>query len=173
MRLRDIDLFLPQRYCLACFAGIYTLCVSFLSNIFMRAVFALLLLSATAATAQSNDETEIRMLLQTQTESWNRGDLEGFMQTYWSSDSLLFIGKNGVVWGWQKTLDNYKRSYPDKAAMGTLAFEIIQVKKLSDVYYHVTGKWMLQRATDAPSGHYTLLLRKLNGSWKIVSDHSS
>jgi ketosteroid isomerase-like protein len=133
----------------------------------------LLLLSVTVATAQSNDETEIRALLRAQTESWNRGDLEGFMQTYCKSDSLMFIGRNGVVWGWQKTLDNYKRSYPNKAAMGMLSFEIIQVKKLSDTYYHVTGKWMLQRAEDKPSGHYTLLLQKINGSWKIVSDHSS
>lgn len=140
----------------------------------MKALVVLLLfITPITATAQTNDETGIRALLQTQTESWNRGDFEGFMQTYWKSDSLMFIGKNGVVWGWQKTLANYKQSYPDKAAMGTLSFDIIQVKKLSNDYYYVTGKWLLQRAGDTPSGHYTLLLRRIAGSWKIVSDHSS
>ena len=140
----------------------------------MKSLLLLLFLTVTAvAGAQSKNERAIRTLLHTQTGAWNRGDLEGFMQTYWQSDSLLFIGKSGVTRGWQKTLDNYKRGYPDKAAMGTLAFDIIQVKKLSRKYYHVTGKWMLQRAADAPSGHYTLLLRKINGAWKIVSDHSS
>jgi ketosteroid isomerase-like protein len=140
----------------------------------MKSLLLLLFLTVTAvAGAQSKNERAIRALLHIQTQAWNRGDLEGFMQTYWQSDSLLFIGKSGVTRGWQKTLDNYKRGYPDKAAMGTLAFDIIQVKKLSRKYYHVTGKWMLQRAADAPSGHYTLLLRKINGAWKIVSDHSS
>ncbi len=131
------------------------------------------LFSSVVASAQSSAEGEIRKLLQTQTEAWNRGDLEGFMQTYWTSDSLQFIGKNGVTQGWQQTLDNYKRGYPDKAAMGTLAFDILELKKLSDDYYYVTGKWMLQRTADAPGGYFTLLLKKINGAWKIVSDHSS
>lgn len=140
----------------------------------MKPAFLLLFLSATSfCSAQSNEESAIRALLQTQTETWNRGDLDGFMQTYWHNDSLTFIGKRGVTHGWQQTLDNYKKGYPDKAAMGTLSFDIIEVKKLSDDYYYVTGGWKLQRATDAPSGYYTLLLRKINGAWKIVSDHSS
>ena len=55
-----------------------------------------------------------------------------FMQPYWKSDSLMFMGKNGVVWGWQPTLDNYKKGYPNKDAMGQLSFDIIMVKKLTD-----------------------------------------
>ena len=139
----------------------------------MKALLIVLLLATGTAAAQTKQEQAIRQLLQQQTIAWNQGDLEGFMQTYWKSDSLMFIGKNGVVWGWQQTLDNYKKGYPDKAAMGTLQFNIIQVKKLSRKYYQVVGKWMLQRDKDAPSGHYTLLLRKIKGTWKIVSDHSS
>lgn len=136
-------------------------------------LLALFILTTIFCAAQIGDETAIRKLMQTQTEAWNRGDLEGFMQTYWNSDSLTFIGRHGVTHGWQQTFDNYKKGYPDKAAMGTLSFDIIEVKKLSDDYYYVTGGWKLQRATDAPSGYYTLLLRKINGEWKIVSDHSS
>lgn len=144
------------------------------ANIFMKPLLlAVALLFTIIATGQSNDETAIRALLQTQTAAWNRGDLEAFMQTYWHSDSLTFIGKSGVTRGWQPTLDNYKKGYPDKAAMGNLSFDILEVKKLSDQYYYVTGKWMLQRAGDKPSGYYTLLLRKIGGAWKIISDHSS
>jgi uncharacterized protein (TIGR02246 family) len=135
--------------------------------------FSFLFLLTLGAAAQASGETAIRTLLQRQTEAWNRGDLEGFMQTYWKSDSLMFIGKSGVTRGWQQTLDNYKRNYPDKAAMGTLFFDIIQVKPLSENYYYVTGKWMLQRTAGGLSGHYTLLVQNINGSWKIISDHSS
>lgn len=136
-------------------------------------LFSLFLLLSLSAAAQSRDEQSIRNLLQTQTQSWNKGDLESFMQTYWQSDSLMFIGKNGVVWGWKKTLDNYKKNYPDTAAMGQLSFDIILVKPLSADHYFVVGKWMLQRRMGDLSGHYTLVLRRINGEWKIVADHSS
>ena len=132
-----------------------------------------LLLFSTLGFAQKGAEADIRRLLATQTESWNRGDIEGFMQTYWKSDSLMFIGKSGVVRGWQQTLDNYKKGYPDTAAMGKLAFDIIQVKPLSNEYALVVGKWMLKRSIGDVSGHYTLLLRRIKGQWKIVADHSS
>ncbi len=139
-----------------------------------KAFTLLLIIIGLTASAQSKGEpAAIRGLLQKQTLSWNRGDLEGFMQTYWKSDSLMFIGKNGVVLGWQSTLDNYKKGYPDTAAMGKLSFDIIQVKKLSPEYYFVVGKWMLKRTAGDLSGHYTLLMRKLKGQWKIIADHSS
>ncbi len=133
----------------------------------------LLLLLGSAGQAQPKADLEIRRLLATQTEAWNRGDLEGFMQTYWKSDSLMFIGKNGVKWGWQETLSNYKKSYPDTTAMGLLSFDILQVKKLSAEYYYVVGKWMLKRTAGDLSGHYDLLLKKIKGRWVIVADHSS
>jgi uncharacterized protein (TIGR02246 family) len=135
--------------------------------------FLLLLGIGAALHAQSNDEKEVRDLLATQTQAWNRGDLEGFMQTYWKSDSLMFIGKNGVKWGWQETLNNYKKGYPDTTAMGKLSFEIIQVSRLSENYFYIVGKWMLKRTIGDLSGHYDLLLRKIKGRWCIVADHSS
>lgn len=133
----------------------------------------LLFLWAMNGMAQKGEETAIRNLLWQQTISWNNGNIEGFMQTYWKSDSLMFIGKSGITWGWQNTLNNYKKGYPDTTAMGKLAFNIIQVKALSAEAYFVVGKWMLKRTAGDLSGHYTLLLRKINGQWKIVADHSS
>jgi ketosteroid isomerase-like protein len=140
----------------------------------MKNFFLLLtILFSLSVAAQSKNEETIRNLLEEQTIAWNGGDIDGFMQGYWKSDSLMFIGKNGVVWGWQNTLNNYKKGYPDTAAMGKLAFDLIQIKKLSRKYYFVVGKWMLQRNAGDLSGHYNLLLRKIRGQWKIVADHSS
>ena len=162
-----------QRYYGTVCCTLLLLSVPSLVNTFMKVFLLVALFTALNSQAQSSDETAIRHVLQTQTDTWNRGDINGFMQTYWKSDSLMFIGSNGVVWGWQQTLDNYKKRYPDKMAMGTLSFAIIEVRKLSSDYYFVSGKWMLRRAADAPSGYYTLLLRKIDGAWQIVSDHSS
>lgn len=141
----------------------------------MRQILLLsaLLLSLSLCAQTNKNEQTIRNLLNEQTIAWNRGDVNDFMQGYWESDSLMFIGKNGVVWGWQNTLNNYKKDYPDTASMGKLAFDLIQVKKLSRQYYYVVGKWMLQRSAGNLSGHYNLLFRKIKGQWKIVADHSS
>jgi ketosteroid isomerase-like protein len=123
--------------------------------------------------AQSTDEINIREILEEQTKAWNQGDIEKFMQRYWKNDSLMFIGKTGINWGWQKTLENYKRGYPDTAAMGKLSFNIVVVKKLSSEYYYVVGQWMLDRSIGNLSGYYNLLFKKINGQWFIIGDHSS
>jgi len=125
------------------------------------------------ANAQSSDEKIIRDLLERQTRDWNRGDIDAFMKGYWESDSLMFVGKNGATYGYQKTLSNYKKNYPDTTAMGRLRFNILEVRRLSASHYFVLGKWMLTRSIGDISGHYTLLLRKIKGRWTIIADHSS
>ena len=135
-------------------------------------VASLLLISAQLF-AQSKDELAIRQLLAEQTTAWNRGDVVSFMNGYWENDSLMFIGKSGVTYGWTNTLNNYKKGYPDTTAMGKLSFNIISVKHLSKKYYHVVGKWFLKRSIGDLSGHYTLLFEKVNGNWVIIADHSS
>ncbi len=139
----------------------------------MKKVSFLFLLFALVALKSIGQEAEIRALLQKQTEAWNRGDIEGFMEGYWKNDSLMFIGKSGITYGWQQTLDNYKKGYPDKTAMGQLTFTLIEMKSLSKKYFSVVGKWHLKRTIGDIGGHYTLLLRKINGKWVVVSDHSS
>ena len=126
-----------------------------------------------SASAQSKDEKVIRTLIEEQQQAWNTGDKEKFMQTYWQSDSLMFIGKNGVTYGWQNTLDNYKKGYPDTAAMGKLNFDILEVKRLSVMYFFVVGKWHLTRSIGDVGGHFTLLFKKVKNKWVIVADHSS
>ena len=126
-----------------------------------------------SASAQSKDEQIIHTLLEEQRQAWNTGDLEHFMGTYWQSDSLMFIGKSGVTYGWQNTLNNYKKSYPDTATMGKLQFDILEVKRLSVMYFFVVGKWHLTRSIGDVGGHFTLLFKKVKNKWVIVADHSS
>lgn len=124
-------------------------------------------------TAQSKDEKAIMKVLDDQNAAWNRGDIDGFMKGYWENDSLMFVGKSGVTYGWTNTLNNYKKGYPDTASMGKLTFTNIKVKKLSKQYYFIVGKWYLKRSIGDVSGHYNLLLQKINGQWVIIADHSS
>lgn len=122
---------------------------------------------------QSKDEKEVRGILTRQNAAWNRGDIDSFMIGYWNNDSLMFIGKSGITYGYKNTLANYKKNYPDTMVMGKLTFTLIHVKQLSPQYFHVTGKYHLARTIGDASGHFTLMFRKINGKWVIISDHSS
>lgn len=128
---------------------------------------------AITTNAQSADEKAIRQILHNQTEAWNRGNLEDFMKGYWNNDSLMFIGKSGVTYGYQNTLSNYKKSYNGPDQMGTLTFHLVKVQQLSPDYFFVVGKWHLKRNAGDVGGHYDLIFRKIKGQWVIISDHSS
>ena len=124
------------------------------------------------AQKHSKDENKVLENMKTQEESWNKGDLRGFMEYYWNSDSLKFIGSKGITYGWQKTLDNYIKGYPTKEAMGILTFTILEASQLSESSIYVIGKWELKK--EKPSGgHFTLLWKKINSKCVIVADHTS
>ena len=119
-----------------------------------------------------HDETLIREVLNKQVIAWNEANIDEFMKGYWKSDSILFIGRK-VTAGWDSTLLRYKKSYPDKAAMGKLRFEILRLDFASTNACLVTGKFFLTREKDNPNGIFTLLFKKKQGRWVIVYDHTS
>jgi len=129
--------------------------------------------STILAQKQTTDFEEIGKIFFQQEEDWNNGDIDAFMEAYWNSEALQFGGAYGITWGWQQTLERYKSSYPDKAAMGRLAFQIIDMTLQSDDVVSLTGSWVLEREHDRPEGHFLLIWRKIDGQWKIVADHTS
>ena len=136
-------------------------------------VFLFLCAHAGAQSLKSKDRLAILDVMDRQEKAWNEGDLAAFMNGYWENDSLRFIGKSGITYGWKPTLANYQRSYPDKAAMGKLEFTILRIEAVGKSVAYVTGAWHLLREKDDPKGYFTLLWRKIKGQWVIVADHSS
>jgi ketosteroid isomerase-like protein len=122
----------------------------------------------------SQTKEEIISIISQQQSLWNKGDIPGFMEYYWKSDSLQFIGQNGVVHGWNATLARYRKNYPDLATMGTLKFDIKEVDLLSGKSAWVLGQWHLTRPEKGDiGGYFTLIFKKIKGRWLIVSDHTS
>jgi hypothetical protein len=119
------------------------------------------------------EKNKIDLLLEKQVAAWNEGNLEEFMETYWKSEELTFVGSCGPTYGWDSTLASYKKGYPDKEAMGKLKFTVLKTSKIDRKTILVIGKFELTREIGDLSGHYTLLIQKINGKWLIVSDHSS
>jgi hypothetical protein len=145
--------------------------VKFMKKILLI-VFTFFAFTVNAQSAE--DKQQILNILDRQTQAWNNGDTENFMKGYWESDSLMYIGKTGVTYGYKSTLARYKENYPNKAMMGTLKFDIIKVNFMSKDACLVVGKWHLTRPEKGDvGGHYTLIWRKINNEWVIVADHSS
>lgn len=127
-----------------------------------------------ALSQTKNDEVMIRKIMDDQAAAWNRGDLEAFMSIgYWRSEKLRFISGDRITFGWQPTLDNYRKTYGSPGQMGKLTFSDLDITLLSNDAAYVVGSWQLEREKDTPKGKFSLLWRKFKEGWRIVADHSS
>lgn len=125
-------------------------------------------------TITEKNRFEILQILEKQSVSWNEGNIKEYMEGYWKSDSLRFIGKSGITYGWKATLERYKKAYPDKEAMGFLKFHVLSLEFLSTNKVFMIGKWDLERKGDKNvGGYFTLILEKIHGVWRITTDHTS
>lgn len=119
--------------------------------------------------AQKN---EVLKVLKAQENAWNEGNIPAFMEGYWQSKELTFIGSAGLKKGWQTTLENYQKSYPDKATMGQLSFDVLKIDHINPTACYLIGRFTLVREKDTPSGLFSLLWKKIDGNWLIVSDQT-
>ena len=119
------------------------------------------------------ESAQVLEVLHQQEDSWNEGDVDGFMNGYWKDDSVMFVSGEKVLYGWQKMTDNYKNSYSTKQLMGELEFKVHKVEVLSHDAVMVIGNWSIHREMTDFGGKFSLLWRKINGEWKIVIDHTS
>ena len=136
-------------------------------------IISLFFLFCCQYTNQQQDLQDIKSVLSAQAEAWNKGDIEDYMAGYQESDSLRFASGGNVSYGWETTMNRYKKGYPDIATMGTLVFSDIDIRIISDDAALVFGKWELERDADHPWGLFTLLFRKTDKGWRIVHDHTS
>src|SRR5579863_8380845 len=106
---------------------------------------------------------EIRTLLKNSEEAWNRGDLVAFASDYEDSPETTFIGREVTRGGTQAILERYRRTYPNRDAMGTLSLTELDVRALAAGVALATGKFELKRSAAAggdASGRFTLILRR-------------
>jgi ketosteroid isomerase-like protein len=156
------------------------------------AVFLIPLLSACTnarpvETLQSEREVieEIDGLIEAQVAAWNSGDLEGFTSVY--SEDCKFLSPSGLTEGRAQVLARYRRRYPDRAAMGTLRFEFIEmvpasmevesvfglVKSTGIFGVSVAATWFLSYPDrDTASGLTLIIFRRTPKGWRIIQDAS-
>lgn len=134
------------------------------------------LVLAAALTASAGEAGEAVAVLQAQVAAWNRGDLVAFCEVY--ADDATFLSPSGINRGRSEVLARYRKRYPDRAAMGTLALEPIETRPSpatpkDEASVSIAAHWRL-RYPDRPeaSGLTLLVLHFVGGRWLIVQDAS-
>ncbi|MFA5805802.1 MAG: nuclear transport factor 2 family protein [Melioribacteraceae bacterium] len=142
----------------------------------------IILLLALTASAQNKknigpyysekEEKEILKVMENQAKAWNKGSVEGYMHGYWKSDSLRFVAKIGVQYGWNMTFDMYKKNYNSKEEMGSLSLKAVALEFMNKNVVFMIGRWQIE-GKKSVGGHYTQIWKKINGKWVITVDHTS
>jgi uncharacterized protein (TIGR02246 family) len=112
-------------------------------------------------------------------EAWNRGDLDGFMADYAPGSGTTYIGGRGLLRGPEAIRAAYAPRFAPGARRGTLRFEALEVDVLGPGVVHAIATYVLTGRTAAGAdttigrGPTSLVMRKGDGRWRIVHDHSS
>ncbi|MBR8536122.1 nuclear transport factor 2 family protein [Carboxylicivirga sediminis] len=150
----------------------------------MKQLFFLLLVSISLLACGSKPQQDVystvddevkQTILQQMEDSrqgWNDGDFERYMQVYWQSDSLCFMGLNSITYGWQNTLERYQKGYPTAAHRGTLTYTFKRFKQLADDCVIVIGSFHLKRQMGDAEGNFSLVWKYIDDQWKIILDHT-
>ena len=130
--------------------------------------------NAQLKTATPEELGVIKVLL-AQEAAWNRGDIEAFASGYKNAPDIIFIGSH-VSRGHDELVNEYRKNYPNRDAMGTLGFSELEVRPLDENFAVVIGRYHLDRNKKAggnADGIFSLVFEKTGQGWKIVVDHTT
>lgn len=130
--------------------------------------------SSEPAEFSAEDRAAIEQLLDEQRQAWNRGDLDGFLAAYESSDRLLFTSGTKIRRGFEETRDKYRERYGTATeTMGQLEFELLDVRGVGPRAAIVLGRYRLTATPEAGEGVFTIVLERQGDLWRIIHDHTS
>lgn len=121
---------------------------------------------------------EIVSMLVHSAESWNRGDLDAFIDDYLPSEETTYIGSRGVLRGPAAIRQAYAPRFAPGAVRDSLSFELLDVDPVAPDALNVIATYVLARRIGGRDsitarGPTSLLMRRAGGRWRIAHDHSS
>ena len=128
------------------------------------------------ADPHAKDRAVITQLITNQQDSWNKGDIDAFVEPYWHSPDLTFSGATGVSRGFEGVRARYKKVYPDHSAMGKLDFSDLEFHFIGKEGALVLGHWHLTREKSSGGdigGVFSLVWQHFPEGWRIIHDHTS
>ena len=125
------------------------------------------------ATEMRNIETAIRSVFEAGCAAWNRGDLDGYLASYWDSEQTIWISNGFLTRGSKAIEAAYRARFSTPSQMGKLTVLELDIDVLTTEDAIAFGRWMLVIDNQSSTGFFTVQLKKIEGAWLFVSDHAS
>ena len=124
-------------------------------------------------TERGKTESAIRKVFEEGCAAWNRGDLDGYLASYWDSEKTLWISGGSLTRGKAAIASAYRRRFSMGQQMGKLSVAELEIDVLTPDDAIAFGRWLLDLEGTLSQGFFTVQLRKIEGTWLFVCDHAS
>jgi len=130
-------------------------------------------LDTISASQREEIEAAIRRVFEDGCASWNHGDLDGYLASYWDSDKTIWISGGRLSRGKDAIVAVCKARFATDARMGELTVADLEIDVLTPIDAIVLGRWILKDGAQLSTGYFTVQLKKIAGNWVYISDHAS
>ena len=121
----------------------------------------------------ADPEKEIYDEVNRAVDAWNHHNLDGYLDSFWRSDSLVVVVEGETVRGWDLLSKALHLGYPNPSEMGSLTLDRVQVQMLSsDIGMAVTWD-TVSFPKKKEFGTSTIVMKKLPEGWRVVVMHTS
>jgi uncharacterized protein (TIGR02246 family) len=104
--------------------------------------------------------------------AWNRGDLAAFVSDY--APEASFVTPRRVLHGLAEIQSHYAPRFAPGGVRDSLWFQDVEVDRLAPDALNAIAYYVLQRGDSVTArGPTSLVMRRRDGRWYIVHDHSS
>jgi len=125
-------------------------------------------------TEQIQARADISAAMTASARAWTSGDLAGFMDSYENSGTVTYVTPKGVVHGRDAIRDRYGPRFVPGAMHDALSFENVEIDLMAPDIANVIGFYRLTRGDSTTAyGPTTVVMRRRDGHWRIIHDHSS
>ena len=119
---------------------------------------------------------QITRRLEQAVDSWNQGDLDGYMSLYLQSEFTSLVTDEDIVHGYRSIRSRYEKAI---GKSGRLSFHIVETLYMggegSIEYAYAVGQFTVANGNLADKhGNFSLLMMRQGGQgWLVFKDHSA
>jgi len=121
----------------------------------------------------TDDHKRINAVFESGCAAWNRGDIDGYLSDYWHSDKVRWVSEGKVSYGFEAIASAFRARFNSTENMGNLEVADLEIQLISKSDALVFGAWTQTTRTARRTGVFTVHMKKIDGEWLVVSDHSS
>jgi len=123
----------------------------------------------------THEQLGVVKIVLAQETAWNKGELDGFLAGFKDApDTQAVLGNRAT--GMTEIRTAFHNNYPNREAMGLLAYSDVEARVLGENYALATGKYHLDRSKKyggPADGTFTEVMEKTPKGWQIIFDETT